>query len=70
MKVVVDRERGTCHFLDHAEHAFHAHYIADRILRVDRAQLLAGIDAFNHGVYRDPDRLPTRSTVAPRPWAR
>ncbi|MFE5300712.1 PEP/pyruvate-binding domain-containing protein [Streptomyces sp. NPDC056632] len=56
VKVVVDRERDRCHFLDHTEHAFHAHYIADRILGVDRAKLLATIDAFNHSLYRDPDR--------------
>lgn len=56
VKVVVDRERDGWHILDHAEHAFHAHYIADRILGMDRKTLYNGIDAFNHSVYEDPDR--------------
>ncbi|WP_234439601.1 MULTISPECIES: PEP/pyruvate-binding domain-containing protein [Streptomyces] len=56
VKVVVDRELDGWHILDHAEHTFHAHYIADRILGMDRKTLYNGIDTFNHSVYEDPDR--------------
>lgn len=56
VKVVVDRERGDWHLLDHAEHGFHTHYIADRILGMDWEALHADIDTFNYSVYQDPDR--------------
>ncbi|MFC8275918.1 PEP/pyruvate-binding domain-containing protein [Streptomyces sp. NPDC057271] len=56
VKVVVDRHRGGWHVLDHAEYALHAHYIADRLLGIDRETLNSGIDAFNDSVYQNPDR--------------
>ncbi|MGW3690445.1 PEP/pyruvate-binding domain-containing protein [Streptomyces sp. NPDC005125] len=56
VKVVVDREAGDWHVLDTAEHSFHAHYIADRILGKERDELHADIDAFNRSVYQDADR--------------
>ena len=56
VKVVVDRPRGTIHFLNHSQFQFHADYIAERLLGISQAQLEREIDSFNQSVYLSPDR--------------
>ncbi|MER7001363.1 hypothetical protein [Streptomyces sp. NPDC000410] len=56
VQVVVDRQTRDVHVLDRTQHAFHLHFIADRLLKMDRDVLHAGIEDFQHSVYRDPDR--------------
>lgn len=64
VKVVVDsgiepalrRKAGILHVMNHAVYPFHAHYIAEKILRVPATQVEANIDEFNHSVYIALDR--------------
>jgi hypothetical protein len=64
VKVVVDsgiepslrRKAGILHVMNHSVYPFHAHYIAEKILRVPIAQVEASIDQFNQSVYLDPSR--------------
>jgi len=62
VKVVVERatlEAGrmpVLHVLNHAVYPFHAHYIAEKLLKVSAAEVERNIDAFNQSVYNDPRR--------------
>ncbi|MCP3801888.1 phosphoenolpyruvate synthase [Allokutzneria sp. A3M-2-11 16] len=56
VKLVVDRERGTIHFINHAEQRFHAEYIATHILDISTEEMYAKIDSFNQIFYHEPDR--------------
>ncbi len=64
VKIVVDsgleptlrRRAGFLHVMNHAVYPFHAHYIAEKILRKPAAEIEASIDEFNHSVYIDLDR--------------
>lgn len=56
VKIVVDRETKTIHFINHARYEFHAFYIGERILGVPAVELDRDIDTFNQSVYHAPDR--------------
>ncbi|NDD90625.1 phosphoenolpyruvate synthase [bacterium] len=64
VKLVVDsglvpafrRKAGILHAMNHAVYPFHAHYIAEKILRIPVAEIEAKIDEFNRSLYFDPDR--------------
>lgn len=56
VKVVVDRENSTVHFLNNARHSFHAIYIGEEILGVPEARMRAEIDTYNQGFYHGDDR--------------
>ncbi|GLZ34236.1 hypothetical protein Lesp02_64230 [Lentzea sp. NBRC 105346] len=56
VKVVVDRQTKTIHFLNNARYAFHAYYIGVEILGVSQEDMQARIDEYNQGFYHDPDR--------------
>ncbi|WP_410620162.1 PEP/pyruvate-binding domain-containing protein [Amycolatopsis sp. cmx-8-4] len=56
VKVVVDRELRTIHFLNDARHSFHAIYIGEEILGVPEARVRAEIDGYNERFYHAPDR--------------
>jgi hypothetical protein len=56
VKIVVERASERVHFLNDSKYGFHADYIAERIMKVPRAQVRAHIDAFNKSVYISPDR--------------
>ncbi|MFB9902388.1 PEP/pyruvate-binding domain-containing protein [Allokutzneria oryzae] len=64
VKLVVDRQNDTIHFINHADQQFHVDYIAERILGVPGAELRADIDSFNESVYHDPDRRFYLGTLA------
>ena len=56
VKVVVERARGTVHFLNNAAFQFHADYIAAHLLGITPEALEADIDRYNQTFYQDPDR--------------
>ena len=56
VKVVVERETGMVHFLNNAQYAFHAHYFAENLLKVEFESVKQNIDEFNQQVYLSPDR--------------
>ena len=58
VKVVVDRSSGEIHFINDSRYKLHAEYIAGKLLRIERADLLANIDSYNQGFYlsKDEDR--------------
>lgn len=56
IKLVVDRPNQTIHFINDAVHPMHGYYIAARMLGIEKAELEADIDKFNHRFYSDPDR--------------
>jgi hypothetical protein len=60
VKVVVERSgpagKPVLHVLNHAVYSFHAHYIAERLLKVPASEVERDIDAFNRSVYNDPSR--------------
>ncbi|WP_328614695.1 phosphoenolpyruvate synthase [Amycolatopsis sp. NBC_00355] len=56
VKVVVDRELRTIHFLNDARHSFHAIYIGEEILGVPEERVRAEIDSYNERFYHAPDR--------------
>ncbi len=56
VKVVVDREQSTVHFLNNARHSFHAIYIGEQILGVPEARMRAEIDTYNQDFYHGADR--------------
>ncbi|SDZ08563.1 Pyruvate phosphate dikinase, PEP/pyruvate binding domain [Amycolatopsis xylanica] len=56
VKVVVDRENSTIHFLNNARHSFHALYIGEEILGISQERMGARIDEFNQRFYHDADR--------------
>ncbi|GLY54299.1 PEP/pyruvate-binding domain-containing protein [Lentzea sp. NBRC 102530] len=56
VKVVVDRQNDTIHFLNNARHEFHAIYIGTEILGIAESELRARIDEFNHSFYHASDR--------------
>lgn len=56
VKVVVDRTNSTIHFLNNAEHAFHAVYIGEQILGISKDEMGRTIDRYNQTFQHDPDR--------------
>lgn len=56
VKVVVDRQNETIHFLNNARHEFHAIYIGEELLGVSFEEMRARIDEFNQSFYHAPDR--------------
>ncbi|MEQ0564669.1 PEP/pyruvate-binding domain-containing protein [Amycolatopsis sp. NEAU-NG30] len=56
VKVVVDRETSSIHFLNDARYSFHAIYIAEEILGVGEERVRAEIDSYNEIFYHAPDR--------------
>ncbi|GAA4006182.1 hypothetical protein GCM10022247_29860 [Allokutzneria multivorans] len=56
VKLLVDRELGLIHFINNAEHQFHAEYIAERILKIPYSEMLGTIDEYNQTFYHEPDR--------------
>ncbi len=56
IKVVVDRPKGTIHFINNARYQFHGFYIAENLLGISTEQLDREIDAFNQSVYLNADR--------------
>ncbi|MFD9735426.1 PEP/pyruvate-binding domain-containing protein [Umezawaea sp. NPDC059074] len=56
VKVVVDRANSTIHFLNNAEHQFHAIYIGEQILGVSKDEMGRTIDSYNQTFYHDADR--------------
>ncbi|MGE4105681.1 MAG: PEP/pyruvate-binding domain-containing protein [Bacteriovoracia bacterium] len=56
VKVVIDKERDLIHFINHEKFAFHAEYIAQKILGITREQLHEQIDDFNRNVYLIDER--------------
>jgi hypothetical protein len=56
VKVVVDRQTSTIHFLNNAKHSFHAIYIGERILELAPGELESSIDEYNKSFYNDTDR--------------
>ncbi|TWP49142.1 phosphoenolpyruvate synthase [Lentzea tibetensis] len=56
VKVVVDRQNSTVHFLNNARHAFHAIYIGEEILGVSKEDMQASIDEYNQTFYHAADR--------------
>lgn len=55
VKVVVERSgpvgKPVLHVLNHAVYPFHAHYIAEKLLKVPASEVERNIDAFNASVY-------------------
>jgi hypothetical protein len=56
VKVVVDRVNSKIHFINDAEHSFHALYIAEQILGISSEEMRASIDTYNQSFYHDPER--------------
>lgn len=56
VKVVVDREKGTIHFINHFVYQMHALYVGEVLLGLPKGQTENDIDAFNRNVYFDPQR--------------
>ncbi|MFI6100467.1 PEP/pyruvate-binding domain-containing protein [Lentzea sp. NPDC051213] len=56
VKVVVDRQNETIHFLNNARHEFHAIYIGEELLGVSSEEMRARIDEFNQSFYHALDR--------------
>ncbi|WP_433244113.1 PEP/pyruvate-binding domain-containing protein [Streptosporangium sp. CA-135522] len=56
VKVVVDLDESTFHFIDSTGNPLHVQYIAEHILGKPVEDLLRDIDTFNHDVYIRPDR--------------
>ena len=56
VKVVVDRQSSTIHFLNNARHEFHAIYIGEELLGVSSDEMRARIDEFNQSFYHASDR--------------
>jgi hypothetical protein len=64
VKVVVDRQSKSVHFINHQRYQFHSDYIAEAILETPREELDKRIDEFNQSVYGSPDRAYYLGTVA------
>src|SRR4051812_44674818 len=47
VKVVVDRTKGSIHFIHHARYSFHADYIGQVLLGMSKPEIEAEIDEFN-----------------------
>lgn len=56
VKVVVERGSGLVHFINHRYFEFHADYIAEQIMKVERQVVESDIDNFNRLVYLTPER--------------
>src|SRR5476651_771190 len=56
VKVVVDKQKGIIHFINHAKYQFHADYLAETQLGMTAEALEREIDKFNESVYFAPDR--------------
>jgi hypothetical protein len=56
VKLVVDRETSTIHFIDSTDNVLHVKYIWQHILHLPMAELERTLDAFNFEVYHKPDR--------------
>ena len=56
VKVVVDRETGSVHFLNNRKYRFHAEYIAEKLLKISFGEMTAKIDEFNESFYQKRDR--------------
>ncbi|MBC7385263.1 MAG: phosphoenolpyruvate synthase [Cryobacterium sp.] len=56
IKVVLDRQDGKVHFINNNRYPFHADYVAEQILGMHPGKIDEEIDAFNEGVYFDPNR--------------
>ena len=56
VKVVVDKNNQSIHFLNNAIYSFHADYIAEVLLGISRDLVEKKIDYYNKTFYVDPDR--------------
>lgn len=56
VKIVVEVDAGTVHFINNESYSFHADYIAERIKGIPKESLRAEIDDFNKIVYLSPER--------------
>ena len=56
VKVTVERAGSRVHFINNDHYAFHADYIAERIIGCSRQELRKNIDEFNRSVYLAPSR--------------
>ena len=56
VKVVMERATGKLHFISHAHYAFHADFIAERLMGTSKEEVHGGIDAFNKLVYLSAER--------------
>jgi hypothetical protein len=56
VKVVAERKTGKFHFINDRMYSFHADYIAEHILKIEKQELRDRIDAFNQSVYLSEDR--------------
>src|SRR4051812_18706453 len=56
VKLVVDRETSTIHFINSSDNVLHVKYIWQDILKRPMAELERTLDAFNFEVYNKPDR--------------
>ncbi|MGE0491492.1 MAG: PEP/pyruvate-binding domain-containing protein [Vulcanimicrobiota bacterium] len=63
VKVVVVRESGIVHFINHHAYQFHSDYIAEQILGESSKELDQRLDSFNEEVYHSPDRRYLLGTV-------
>lgn len=64
VKLLLDKETGSLHFIADAAYRFHSDYVAERILGIPAAALDARIDEWNRENYRDPRRRFLIGTVA------
>lgn len=56
VKVVVQRETGTVHFINDHRYKFHGLYIAENLLHISEKELFDNIDTFNQSFYLSPKR--------------
>jgi hypothetical protein len=56
VKLVVDRDTSTIHFIDSTDNVLHVKYIWQHILHRPMAELERTLDSFNFEVYQKPDR--------------
>jgi hypothetical protein len=56
IKLVVDKQNQSIHFINNALYKMHVHYISENLLGVPSAQIERDIDSFNRSVYFDDSR--------------
>jgi len=56
VKLVVDTHKGDVHFINNRAYAYHADYIAERILEIPIEVMEQDLDAFNDSLYRATER--------------
>ena len=56
VKVVYEIESGRVHFINDHEYKFHAIYIAEKILKIEKSELFKNIDQYNHQFYHADHR--------------